>query len=45
MCSGVRITTHLKAYRTHPKYMLVAEGKSKSIAKISITEEQSDMIY
>jgi hypothetical protein len=45
MCSGVRITTHLKAYRTHPKYMILAGEKLKNMSKISIPDAQSNDIY
>ena len=44
MCSGVRITTHLKAYRTHPKYMILAGAKMIKQAKI-LSEAQSNDIY
>jgi hypothetical protein len=45
MCSGVRITTHLKAYKTHPKYMLLAGEKIKNLSKMSIPDAQSNDIY
>jgi hypothetical protein len=45
MCSGVRITTHLKAYRTHPKYMILAAAKIRNLGKISIPDAQSNDIY
>jgi hypothetical protein len=45
MCSGVRITTHLKAYRTHPKYMILAGERIKNLHKISIPDAQSNDIY
>jgi hypothetical protein len=45
MCSGVRITTHLKAYRTHPKYMILAGAKLRDPSKMSIPDAQSNDIY
>lgn len=45
MCSGVRITTHLKAYRTHPKYMILAGAKLRGLSKMSIPDAQSNDIY
>ena len=45
MCSGVRITTHLKAYRTHPKFMILAGAKIRNFTKISIPDAQSNDIY
>jgi hypothetical protein len=45
MCSGTKITTHLKAYRTHPKYMILAGEKIRNLSKMSVPDAQSNDIY